>query len=85
MLVYFTISLHPDFLHKKHRVMIVIVFFVVVLVFALLLNVIDKISSYNNHKDRSLWQDGDSVIVKPKDAKGVGGGFGKRLDSDQHS
>lgn len=65
--------------------MIVIVFFGVVLLFALLLNVIDKIHSYNNKQDRSLWQDGDSVIVKPKDAKGVGGGFGKRLDSNQQS
>lgn len=62
--------------------MIVLVFFGVVIMFSLTLNVIDKIRSYNNSSDRSVWQDGDSVVVKPKDAKGVGGGFGKRIDTN---
>jgi len=59
--------------------MIVLVFFGIVLSFALALTAIDKIRSYNNTKNRSLWMDGDSVVVKPKDAMDAGGGFGKRL------
>lgn len=61
--------------------MIVLVFFAVVVLFSLLLNVIDKIRSYNNTEDRSVWQDGDSIIVKKKNAKGVGGGFGRKLEN----
>lgn len=60
--------------------MIVFVFFGAVILFSLLLNMIDKIRSYNNESDRSVWQDGDSVIVKPKDSTGVTGGFGQRLE-----
>ncbi len=57
--------------------MIVIITFGVVLIFALALNVIDKIRSYNNASDRSVWQDGDSVVVKHKDAEESG--FNKRI------
>lgn len=59
--------------------MVVVVFFSVVILFSIMLNVIDKIRSYNNTEDRSIWQDGDSVVVKPKDSPGVMGGFGRRL------
>lgn len=59
--------------------MIVLIFFSVVILFSLLLNVIDKIRAYNNRNDRSIWEDGDSVLVKPKDSKGIIGGFGKKL------
>lgn len=52
----------------------------IVLLLALALNVIDKIRHYRNYDNRSIWQDGDSVIVKHKNAENVGGGFGKRLD-----
>lgn len=63
--------------------MIVFVFFGVVILFSLLLNMIEKIRSYNNESDRSVWQDGDSVIVKAKDSTGVIGGFGQRLEIDK--
>ena len=59
--------------------MIVLIFFSVVILFSLLLNVIDKIRAYNNRNDRSIWEDGDSVVVKPKDSTGIIGGFGKKL------
>jgi len=59
--------------------MIVLVFFGIVICFALALTAIDKIHSYNNTNNRSLWMDGDSVVVKPKDAQEAGGGFGKRI------
>ena len=59
--------------------MMVLIFFGVVIAFSLALNIFDKIRSYNHREDRSVWQDGDSIVVKPKDAKGVGGGFGKRI------
>lgn len=65
--------------NKNHKQMIVLVFFSVVILFSLLLNVIDKIRSYNNQNDRSIWEDGDSVVVKPKDSTGIIGGFGKKL------
>jgi len=60
--------------------MMALIFFGVVIAFSLMLTAIDKISSYEDSKDRSVWMDGDSVVVKPKDAKNVGGGFGTRLD-----
>lgn len=59
--------------------MIIFVFFGVVVLFSLLLNVIEKVRSYNNYNDRSIWQDGDSVVVRSKDSKGIVGGFGKKL------
>lgn len=59
--------------------MLILTFFGVVLGVALALNVIDKIRSYNNKEDRSVWQEGDSVMVRPKNSKGVGG-FGVRID-----
>ena len=65
--------------NKNHKQMIVLVFFSVVILFSLLLNVIDKVRSYNNQNDRSIWEDGDSVVVKPKDSTGIIGGFGKKL------
>ena len=43
--------------------MIVLVFFAVVILFSLLLNAIDKIMAYKE-KDHTVWEDGDSVIVK---------------------
>lgn len=61
--------------------MMALIFFGVVIAFSLLLTACDKIRSYKNSKDRSVWMDGDSVVVKPKDAKHVGGGFGTRLDA----
>lgn len=60
--------------------MFILTFFGVVLGVALALNVIDKIRSYNNPEDRSVWQEGDSVMVRPKNSKGVGG-FGFRIDN----
>lgn len=57
--------------------MSIIIFFAVVILFSLLLNIIEKIRSYNNASDRSLWEDGDSVVVKPKDAKQKG--FNKKI------
>ncbi len=66
-------------------IMIVVVFFSVVILFSLALNGIDKIRSYNNKEDRSIWQEGDSVVVKPKDSPGVTGGFGRRLGTDDMS
>lgn len=63
--------------------MTVLVFFGVVILFSLTLNVIDKIRAYNDKPNRSIWQDGDSVIVKPKDTQDAGGGFAKRLDNGQ--
>lgn len=65
--------------NKNHKQMIVLVFFSVVILFSLLLNVIDKVRAYNNRNDRSIWEDGDSVVVKPKDSTGIIGGFGKKL------
>lgn len=61
--------------------MIVFVFFGVVILFSLLLNIIDKVRSYNNPEDRSIWEDGDSVVIKSKDSVGITGGFGKKLVS----
>lgn len=57
----------------------VLIFFGIVILFSLMLTIYDKVRSYNNTSDRSVWEDGDSVVIKPKDAKGVGGGFGTRL------
>ena len=57
--------------------MIVLVIFSTVILFSLTLNVIQKIRSYNNASNRSLWQDGDSVVVKPKDE--AESGFNKRI------
>lgn len=59
--------------------MMVLVFFGVVILFALALNAIDKIRKYNNKSDQSIWEDGDSVVIKPKHTAGPIGGFGKRL------
>lgn len=56
----------------------IIIFFAVVIAFSLILNVIDKVRAYGKD-NRSIWQDGDSVVVKDKDAENVGGGFGKRI------
>lgn len=61
--------------------MIVFVFFGVVILFSLLLNIIFKVKDYNHVPDKSLWEDGDSVIIKPKDSPGIVGGFGHRIDS----
>lgn len=61
--------------------MIVFVFFGVVILFSLTLNIIEKVRSYNNEEDRSVWEDGDSVVIKPKDSMGITGGFGKKLVS----
>jgi len=41
----------------------IVTFFVVVLLFALVLNAIDKIKSYKK-EEKSVWMDGDSVLVK---------------------
>lgn len=57
--------------------MSIIIFFAVVILFSLLLNIIEKVRSYNNASDRSIWEDGDSVVVKPKDAKQKG--FNKKI------
>lgn len=59
--------------------MIIFVFFCIVVLFSLMLNVIDKVRSYNNYNDRSIWLDGDSVVVRSKDSKGIVGGFGQKL------
>lgn len=60
--------------------MSILIFFSVVLLFSLALNIVDKVRSYNKRHDCSIWQDGDSVVVKPKDTPGIMGGFGIRLD-----
>lgn len=59
--------------------MAILVFFGVVLLFSLTLNVIDKVRSYNKTDNRSVWQDGDSVVVKPRDAHGDG--FARRIEA----
>jgi len=64
--------------------MIVFVFFGVVILFSLLLNVFFKIKDYNQDSEKSVWEDGDSVIIKPKDSPGIVGGFGKRLNGQNH-
>lgn len=48
--------------------MAIFIFFAVVLLFSLALNIYYKVRSFNNSSNRSLWQDGDSIVVKPKDA-----------------
>jgi len=50
--------------------MSIIVFFIVVISFSLTLNAIDKIRSYNK-KDKSVWIDSDSVVVKRGDRNTV--------------
>ena len=40
-----------------------LIFFGTVLLFALVLNIIDKVRSFRSPK-RTVWQDGDSVIVQ---------------------
>ncbi|GEM_PF-5954345 len=64
--------------------MIVFVFFGVVILFSLMLNIIFKIKEYNQDSEKSVWEDGDSVVVKPKDSPGIVGGFGKRLYEQNH-
>lgn len=59
--------------------MIILVFLGIVVLFSLMLNVVDKVRSYNNYNDRSIWLDGDSVVVKSKNSKGIVGCFGKKL------
>ena len=59
--------------------MIVFIFFGVVILFSLALNVIHKVRSFNNRSDRSIWQDGDSVIVKKRDAETSG--FDHKIDN----
>lgn len=59
--------------------MSIIIFFSVVILFSVALNVIDKVRSYNHSDDHSVWQEGDSVIIMSKDSKGVVGGFGKKI------
>jgi len=47
----------------KTTIMSIIIFFLVVIVFSLVLNAVDKIRSFKQvHK--SLWEDGDSVYVR---------------------
>lgn len=60
--------------------MIALTFFGVVILFSLILNVIDKIRSYRNKANRTIWQDGDSVVVKPKNSTGIIESFGKKLN-----
>jgi len=46
--------------------MSILIFFLVVIVFSLVLNAVDKLRSFKNaHK--SLWEDGDSVCVRKGD------------------
>lgn len=65
--------------------MSILVFFGVVILFSVTLNAIDKINSYNHTKDRSLWEEGDSVIIKHKKNPNVGGGFATRIDQKQEN
>lgn len=46
--------------------MYILLFFGTVILFSLALNIIDKVRSYRK-PNRTLWQDGDSVIVKSDD------------------
>lgn len=46
--------------------MIVLVFFSVVLLFSLTLNVVYKIKEYKSD-EKTVWEDGDSVCIKKKD------------------
>lgn len=65
--------------------MIIVSFFGIVVAFSLLLNVIDKIRSYNKPEDHSVWQDADGVVVKPKNSPGMVGAFGIHLDKYQEN
>ena len=46
--------------------MIVLVFFSVVLLFSLTLNVVYKIKEYKSD-EKTVWEDGDSVCIKEQD------------------
>lgn len=49
--------------------MVVLVFFVVVILFSITLNIIDKVRAYRK-PDHQVWEDGDTLIVtSEKDAK----------------
>lgn len=56
--------------------MMIVVFFSVVILFAIVLNVFYKIKGYRS-KDRSVWEDGDSVVIRGKEPRQTG--FGHRI------
>lgn len=58
--------------------MFIIVFFATVLLFSLCLNAYYKIKAYN-HKDRTVWQEGDSVRVQGKEGEARNDGFMRRI------
>lgn len=58
--------------------MFIIVFFTTVLLFSLCLNAYYKIKAYN-HKDRTIWQEGDSVRVQGKEGEARNDGFMRRI------
>lgn len=58
--------------------MFVIVFFTTVLLFSLCLNAYYKIKAYN-HKDSTIWQEGDSVRVQGKEGEARNDGFMRRI------
>lgn len=51
--------------------MMIIVFFSVVILFAIVLNVAEKIKAYHS-KEHSVWEDGDSVVVHKEEPKHPG-------------
>lgn len=55
--------------------MIVLVFFGIVILFSLMLNVVDKVRAFNNKEGFSFSFDGDSVMVKSKRVNGVRGEY----------
>lgn len=60
--------------------MALIIFFAVVIGFSLTINIIDKVRSYGK-SERSVWEEGDSVVIKDQDATSeqAGNGFAQRI------
>ncbi len=51
--------------------MMIIVFFCVIILFAIVLNVAEKIKAYQS-KEHSVWEDGDSVVVHKEEPRHTG-------------
>lgn len=58
--------------------MFVIAFFSTVILFSLALNAYYKIKAYN-HRDRTIWQDGDSVRIQGREGEARNDGFMRRI------
>ena len=58
--------------------MMAIVFFSVVILFSLTLNIIYKIKAYMS-KEKTIWEDGDSVCIKDPNHLQFDNGFMQRI------